>query len=308
MFPTTTTTTTSFHSRKSSQRRFSVDLLIGALPTVLAPKRPRSASLPTPHCPMAVPRKSALKRPRALSEGDMDSSSSTFPSTVLAEDDKQAISDEVKLALLLEARLARDSTLDNVLDSVSARVPRTISKLFKRTPSRAYWRSHDEFRASAVRRNWTLPPPAEWNEVSVIFQTEGEDDSESDSDSEDGVAPTPPSTPRTVRFRVPAPPAPEPEPQYEEPAWSDFMTIRAEVQDILPPNFAHAWFSQPNASRHVIAPRVASPCFLPPSVRRPALPATDTVFHLDSTGPIPAIDSLFLPNVHNDSVGLKCQD
>ncbi|KAJ7619833.1 hypothetical protein DFH06DRAFT_1360963 [Mycena polygramma] len=226
MFPTTTTTTMT-SSRRQSQRRFSVDLLLDALPTALTPKRPRSASLPTPHRPTAVPRKSALKRPRALSETDIESSPSVFhihlPSTSSADEDKQTLSEEVKLALSLEARLARNSTLDNVLDTVSARVPRTVSKLFKRAPSRAYWQAHDECRASAVRRNSNLPPPADWDEVEVIFRSESESESDSDSGSEDGEAPTSPSTPRTVRFRVPAPPAPAPEPQDEEPAWSDFM-------------------------------------------------------------------------------------
>ncbi|KAJ7676877.1 hypothetical protein DFH06DRAFT_1122169 [Mycena polygramma] len=226
MFSTTTTTTTNL--REPCQRRFSVDVLLNALPSALAPKRPRSASVPTPPRPTAVPRKSALKQPRALLVGDLDSSSSVFhiefPSTASASDEKQGLSDEVKLALSLEARLARDSTLDNVLDTVSAYVPRTVSKLFKRTPSRAYWQSHDECRASAVRRNSNLPPPAEWDEVSVTFQSEVE----SDSDSEEGEAPTCPSTPRTVRFCVPAPPAPEPEPEYEEPVWSDFMFLSSD--------------------------------------------------------------------------------
>ncbi|KAJ7676840.1 hypothetical protein DFH06DRAFT_1317450 [Mycena polygramma] len=221
MFSTTTTTTTNL--RELCQRRFSVDVLLNALPSALAPKRPRSASFSAPHRPTAVPRKSALKQPRALPVGDLDVSSTIFhvqfPSTASASDEKQGLSDEVKLALSLEARLARDSTLDNVLDTMSACVPRTVSKLCKRTPSRAYWQSHDEYRASAVRRNSNLPPPAEWDEVSVTFQSEVD----SDSDSEEAEAPTCPSTPRTVRFRVPAPPAPEPEPEYQEPAWSDFM-------------------------------------------------------------------------------------
>ncbi|KAJ7663115.1 hypothetical protein DFH06DRAFT_1324593 [Mycena polygramma] len=232
MFHTTTTTANTVSPRRHSQRRFSVDLLLDALPTALVAKRPRSASLPIPHRPTVVPRKSALKQPRALSVDKLDSSSSEF----LHDhefDDKQKLSAEVKLALSLEATLARDSTLDNVLDNVSARVPRTISKLFKRSPSRAYWRSHDECRASAVRRNSNLPSPAEWEEVSVIFQTEGEGDPESDSDSEEGAAFTPPTTPRTVRFCVPAPPAPAPEPEYEEPAWSDFIVrLPAFLQNI----------------------------------------------------------------------------
>ncbi|KAJ7633604.1 hypothetical protein DFH06DRAFT_1139940 [Mycena polygramma] len=190
MFPTTTiTTTTTTNSRRHPQRRFSVDLLLDALPTALAPKRPRCVSLPTPHRPTAVPRKSALKRPRALSEGDVDICHIQL-ATVSADDAKQALSgehtrpffsclsidflkDEVKLAFSLERRLARDSTLDNVLDTMSAHVPRTVRKLFqRRSPSRAYWKSHDEYRATAVRRNSNLPPPVEWDEVAVIFQSE----------------------------------------------------------------------------------------------------------------------------------------
>ncbi|KAJ7633540.1 hypothetical protein DFH06DRAFT_1139877 [Mycena polygramma] len=224
MFSTTTTstsTTATVNSRRHMQRRFSVDLLLDAFPAALAPKRPRCASLPTPHRPTAVPRKSALKCPRAQSEGDI--SCHIQSATVLADDVKQSLSDEVKFALSLEDRLARDSTVDNVLDEVAARVPHTVRKLFKRNHSPAYWRSHDEYRASAVRRNSNLPPPVEWDEVAVTFHAEGELDSDSDSDSEDGEAPPSPSTPRTVRFRVPAPPAPAPEPKYEEPAWSDFM-------------------------------------------------------------------------------------
>ncbi|KAJ6506181.1 hypothetical protein C8R47DRAFT_1066342 [Mycena vitilis] len=215
-------------SRKHTQRRFSVDLLLDALPTALAPKRPRSASLPTPHRPTALPRKSALKRPQASSGTHMESSPSVFHinlPTVSTDKDKKALGEEVKLALSLEARLARNSTLENVLDTVSASVPCTVSKLFKRTHSRAYWKAHDECRASAVRRNSNLPPPADWEEVEVTFQSETESESDSDSFSgtEDGEAPTAPSTPRTVRFCVPAPPTPEPESEFEEPAWSDFM-------------------------------------------------------------------------------------
>ncbi|KAJ6468548.1 hypothetical protein C8R47DRAFT_1325806 [Mycena vitilis] len=223
MFPTTTTTTTTTtataNSRRHPQRRFSVDLLFDALPTALAPKRARCASLPTPHRPTAVPRKSALKRPRAQSEGDI--SCHIQLATVLADDVKQSLSDEVKLALSLEDRLARDSVLDYMIDTMSAHVPRTVRKLFKGTSSRANRRSQDKHRSSAVRRNSNLPPPAEWDEVGVTFQVEYESDS--DSASEDGEAPASPSTPRTVRFCVPAPPAPAPEPKYEEPAWSDFM-------------------------------------------------------------------------------------
>ncbi|KAJ7633543.1 hypothetical protein DFH06DRAFT_1337028 [Mycena polygramma] len=231
MFPTTTTATATANSRRHPQRRFSVDLLFDALPTALAPKRPRCASLPTPHRPTAVPRKSALKCPRALSEGDIGCH--TQSATVLADDVKQSLNDEVKLALSLEDRLARDSTLDNMIDTMSAHVPRTVRKLFKGTSSRAYWHSQDEHRGSAVRRNSNLPPPVEWDEVAVTFQSEDESDSDLHSDSEDSEAPASPSTPRTVRFRVPAPPAPTPEPKYDEPAWSDFMVLIPHVNVAL---------------------------------------------------------------------------
>ncbi|KAJ7359964.1 hypothetical protein DFH08DRAFT_801720 [Mycena albidolilacea] len=65
-----------------------------------------------------------------------------------------------------------------------------------------------------------LPPPADWDEVSVAVESES--DSDSDSDEEESFLPM--TGPRKVRFMVPAPPpSPAPEPEWEEPAWCDFM-------------------------------------------------------------------------------------
>ncbi|KAJ6559874.1 hypothetical protein B0H19DRAFT_1145983 [Mycena capillaripes] len=60
-----------------------------------------------------------------------------------------------------------------------------------------------------------LPPPADWDEVSLTIESE---------DSDDDKICTPMA--RKVRFVVPAPPPPpSPEPEWEEPAWSDFMVL-----------------------------------------------------------------------------------
>ncbi|KAJ7816065.1 hypothetical protein B0H14DRAFT_3744324 [Mycena olivaceomarginata] len=65
-----------------------------------------------------------------------------------------------------------------------------------------------------------LPPPADWDEVSVAVDSES--DSDYDSDEEESFLPM--TGPRKVRFMVPAPPpSPAPEPEWEEPAWCDFM-------------------------------------------------------------------------------------
>ncbi|KAJ7863322.1 hypothetical protein B0H14DRAFT_3444186 [Mycena olivaceomarginata] len=67
-----------------------------------------------------------------------------------------------------------------------------------------------------------LPPPADWDEVSVAVESESESDSDSDSD-EDKSSPSMTGS-RKVRFMVPAPPpSPAPEAEWEEPAWCDFM-------------------------------------------------------------------------------------
>ncbi|KAJ7127690.1 hypothetical protein C8R44DRAFT_99178 [Mycena epipterygia] len=62
-----------------------------------------------------------------------------------------------------------------------------------------------------------LPPPLEWDEVSLAIESDS-------SDSEDDQASEPPAAERKVRFMVPAPPPPPVEENWdEEPAWSDFM-------------------------------------------------------------------------------------
>ncbi|KAJ7319243.1 hypothetical protein DFH08DRAFT_1034905 [Mycena albidolilacea] len=67
-----------------------------------------------------------------------------------------------------------------------------------------------------------LPPPSDWDEVSVAVESESESDSDSDSDEEKSFPSMTGS--RKVRFMVPAPPpSPAPEPEWEEPAWCDFM-------------------------------------------------------------------------------------
>ncbi|KAJ7884212.1 hypothetical protein B0H14DRAFT_2564593 [Mycena olivaceomarginata] len=65
-----------------------------------------------------------------------------------------------------------------------------------------------------------LPPPADWDEVSVAVES----DSDSDSDSAEEEPFGQMTSPLKVRFIVPAPPSPPaPEPEWEEPAWCDFM-------------------------------------------------------------------------------------
>ncbi|KAJ7648199.1 hypothetical protein DFH06DRAFT_1332433 [Mycena polygramma] len=177
-------------SRSQPSRRFSVDLVVDSLPAVLVPKRLRCASLPSPHNPLAVPRKSALKRPRALSDGDLASTSEPFhiqfPSP---EGNKDVLTEEVKLALSLEAELVQTTTMvAQICASVRELIPLT------RRRRRVYSVSREEHRASALRRHANLPPPADWDEI-----------------------------PCKVHFSVPAPARPALRREDAEPAWSDFM-------------------------------------------------------------------------------------
>ncbi|KAJ7681847.1 hypothetical protein DFH06DRAFT_1387651 [Mycena polygramma] len=182
-FPANTT------PRRQSSRRLSVELVLESLPAALLPKRLRSASLPlpSPHNPLAVPRKSALKRPRSLF--DLPCPSNTYhiqlPS---AKPDKEILSEEVKLALSLEAEVAHPSSMP-ILEEICARVQDALPVALTRRRRRVYSMSREEYRASALRRHANLPPPADWDEI-----------------------------PCKVHFNMPAPPAPAPEQDYEEPA------------------------------------------------------------------------------------------
>ncbi|KAJ7648202.1 hypothetical protein DFH06DRAFT_1332436 [Mycena polygramma] len=203
-FPATTV------SRRQPSRRFSVDLVIDSLPTVLVPKRLRAASLPSlpsPHNPLAVPRKSALKRPRALSDGDLPSPSEPihiqFPSP---EVDNDVLSEEVKLALSLEAELVQTTSIvAEICACVRELIPLT------RRRRRVYSMSREEHRASALRRHANLPPPADWDEI-----------------------------PCKVHFSVPAPPRPALRRECEEPAWCDFMVCfsPSPTESIISLNFS----------------------------------------------------------------------
>ncbi|KAJ6447807.1 hypothetical protein C8R47DRAFT_1231279 [Mycena vitilis] len=141
-------------SRKQQSRRFSVDLVVDSLPAALVPKRLRSASLPSPpspHNPLAVPHKSALKRPHALSTGDLPSSEPfriQFPSP--ADD----LTEEVKLALSLEAELVQTTSL---VAEICASI-REIIPLARRR-RRVYSMSREEHREAALRRHANLPRP-----------------------------------------------------------------------------------------------------------------------------------------------------
>ncbi|KAJ6458392.1 hypothetical protein C8R47DRAFT_1227027 [Mycena vitilis] len=178
-------------SRKQQSRRFSVDLVVDSLPAALVPKRLRSASLPSPpspHNPLAVPHKSALKRPHALSTGDLPSSEPfriQFPSP--ADD----LTEEVKLALSLEAELVQTTSL---VAEICASI-REIIPLARRR-RRVYSMSREEHREAALRRHANLPPPADWDEI-----------------------------PCKVHFSVPAPAPGRPALRRAdaEPAWCDFM-------------------------------------------------------------------------------------
>ncbi|KAJ6458397.1 hypothetical protein C8R47DRAFT_1081671 [Mycena vitilis] len=177
-------------SRRQQSRKFSVELVVDSLPAVLVPKRLRSASLPSlpsPHNPLAVPHKSALKRPRALSAGDLPSSETFRVQFPFPADD---LTEEVKLALSLEAELVQTSSLvAEICASIREIIPLT------RRRRRVYSMSREEHREAALRRHANLPPPAEWDEI-----------------------------PCKVHFDVPAPaPRPALRRADAEPAWCDFM-------------------------------------------------------------------------------------
>ncbi|KAJ7635808.1 hypothetical protein DFH06DRAFT_1139342 [Mycena polygramma] len=212
--------TTPKASRRHSWHSLPVDPTF--LPAALAPKPFRSASMPAARSRASVvPRKSALKRSTACPEGNLDSSfpALTIHSLTPPPDATQTPSYHAKLPPSIKA------THPSALKKISSRV--LSIHLFVRpaplirTPPTCLPPAHER-RLSSLLLYAKLPAPAEWDEVSVIFESES--DSESDREKAAESSPSPPRlAPRKVRFLVPPPPAPEPE--YEEPAWSDFMAM-----------------------------------------------------------------------------------
>ncbi|KAJ7618133.1 hypothetical protein DFH06DRAFT_1144960 [Mycena polygramma] len=212
----------SFATTKASRRHswHSPSAEPASLAAALARKQVRSASMPVVRPrPSVVPRKSALKR---SPEGNLDSSSSVSKMHSLSPsaDEKQTLFDHAKLPPSVKA------THPSALKKISSRV--LSIHLFVRpaplipNPTPCLPPPHER-RLSSLLLYAKLPAPAEWDEVSVIFESES--DSESDREKAEESSRLPPIlAPRKVRFLVPAPPAPEPE--YEEPAWSDFMIPR----------------------------------------------------------------------------------
>ncbi|KAJ6485424.1 hypothetical protein C8R47DRAFT_1216976 [Mycena vitilis] len=212
------TTTTTKSSRRHSWHSPIFDPTI--LQTGLVPKQSRSASMP---CPSVVPRKSALKRSPAYPEGNLDTASSVpkvRSLTPLMPDDraKQTLLDDKKRPTL-------PTTHSSALKKISFRVLPIY--FFIRSaapipiPPICLPPAHER-RIASLLPYADLPAPAEWDEVSVIFESVS--DSESVREPAEQTCQLPPIlVPRRVRFLVPAPP--DPEPEYEEPAWSDFMVV-----------------------------------------------------------------------------------
>ncbi|KAJ7246792.1 hypothetical protein B0H12DRAFT_753884 [Mycena haematopus] len=155
---------------------------------------------PTPQCP----RKSALKQPsrdipirRASCPCYLTSSSSNtldIDESTSSDDEKYPVTpDDASPPASPTLKMSPYALLDRV---------RQI-QIFTPSPRRR--------RVSRVFPH--LPPPPDWDEVSITVESD-------DSDDEVSFSPLT----RKVRFVVPAsPPPPSPEPELEEPAWCDFM-------------------------------------------------------------------------------------
>ncbi|KAJ7096920.1 hypothetical protein C8R44DRAFT_889513 [Mycena epipterygia] len=218
-----TTTTTTSTSRSYVWRAFSQQIagLVGVKPRASASKR-KHRSLPPTSSPFVAPpaathrRMSAASLRPALRRGSTASSTScssgesspspvekiTFPIISPKADEKVLLPANTKYnaGLPIAAHPTKDSSYLRLLP---------LTRIFTIT------RSTRQRRTSRVFPD--LPPPAEWDEVSLTIESD-----DWDSDSEDSQVL--PEADRKVRFMVPAPPPPAVEEDWdEEPVWSDFM-------------------------------------------------------------------------------------
>ncbi|KAJ7745083.1 hypothetical protein B0H16DRAFT_1462917 [Mycena metata] len=209
--------TTSFTSHRHSWKSLSdvaTSVSLGRLRSASAPE-PFVSSMAEPSIPshkFRSPKKSILKRPTS----PVYSSSSDSPPVPSAQPSP------VQVDLWSACSPLTSDDTDKNTESLFTPSPRLKSSLMTRV------RNIQIFAPSAPpppprrrrpsRAFPNLPPPPEWDEVSLTF--------DSDSDDDDQL-----SAPiaRNVRFVVAAPPPPPPSPELpsrcwdEEPTWSEFM-------------------------------------------------------------------------------------
>ncbi|KAJ7756643.1 hypothetical protein B0H16DRAFT_1721703 [Mycena metata] len=218
--------TTTFPSRRHSWKSLS-----DVVTWVHTGKRLRSASAPEPFVSSMVqpsipshkfrsPEKSALKRPTsAVHTCESSSSDSTPDSSPVPSHTSSPV--EVDLWSACAPSLASEDQ-DKNIESVSTSPPHIKRSLVTRMMKIQIFAPSSPpapRRRRASREFPNLPPPPEWDEVSLTI------DPNSDDDQLQLFAPIT----RKVRFMVPTPPHPPPSAELptrcwdEEPTWSEFM-------------------------------------------------------------------------------------
>ncbi|KAJ7034286.1 hypothetical protein C8F04DRAFT_1234349 [Mycena alexandri] len=240
--------TTNSTSRTQSWKSLSVDVAtLVQLRPASHRNRFRSASAPpqfvapvgrftitanTPRCP----KKSALKRPTSAAYSWDSSPSDSTDSSPSSSPVPPAPSGPVQVDLWAACLPLTSDAKNN--EPLSSPLPRTKSSLLNRVRRIQIFTPSPPRRHRRVSREFpNLPPPPEWDEVSLTIESDSDDDQLSS-----------PIT-RKVRFVVPAPPPPPPSPEPspalssrcwdEEPTWSEFMENN--VPSCPFQLFAHAW-------------------------------------------------------------------
>ncbi|KAJ7739173.1 hypothetical protein B0H16DRAFT_1729562 [Mycena metata] len=229
--------TTTFPSRRHSWKSLSDVVTSVHLGTPSPGRRFRSASAPEPFVSsmeqpsipshkFRSPEKSALKRPTSAVHSCESSSSDSTPDSSPVP---SAPSSPVHVDLWAACSpLASEDNAKNV-ELVSIPPLRTKRSLLTRVINMQIFMPSSPpppRRRRASREFPNLPPPPEWDEVSLTI----------DSDSDDDQLSAPIT--RKVRFVVSAPLPPPPSPELpsrcwdEEPTWSDFMLLFMGVSSV----------------------------------------------------------------------------
>ncbi|KAJ7508760.1 hypothetical protein B0H11DRAFT_1355853 [Mycena galericulata] len=169
---------------------------------------PSPAATPTSSRPR--PRRSALKkRPSSqLYDSDSSPSSSSSSSPTSSPPGSELNITFAVLAFTPEERLIDAAPIvkrrQNSLEKIKGCLARTQPSSPPRRQRRVFP---------------MLPPPPDWDEVSLTFESSGDDT----GDESDAVKVSPVTRQRRLRFVAPAPPPAPEEEEMPEPTWADFM-------------------------------------------------------------------------------------
>ncbi|KAJ7713382.1 hypothetical protein B0H16DRAFT_1810487 [Mycena metata] len=219
----------------SSLSDVATSVSLGRLRSASAPE-PFVSSMAEPSIPshrVRSPKKSALKRPTSAVYSSESSSSDSTPDSSLSSSpvpSPRPSPVQVDLWSTCSPLASHDADKN---ESVFTPSPRAKSSLMTRIRNIQIFAPspppHPR-RCRASREFATLPPPPEWDEVSLTFDSDSDDDHLAAGAKVKDDQLSAPMT-RRVRFVVAAPPPPPPTPEIrsrcwdEEPTCSEFMAI-----------------------------------------------------------------------------------